>query len=82
MKNSALQLTKAYVKDFQNVIEGNVAEHLMLNLKAVSCYNEYLSDDEVEEYNNASTERQSEIEEEIKKWINDNFNFDISEFEY
>lgn len=82
MKNSASQLTRAYIHDNKQFIEGNVAEHLMLNLEAISCYSEYLSDEEIEEYENASLERKSEIESEIENWINDNFNFDISEFEY
>ncbi|MDD4515384.1 hypothetical protein [Massilibacteroides sp.] len=82
MKNSAGQLTRAYINDNKQFIEGNIAEHLMLNLEAVSCYNEYLSDEEIEEYENASMERKAEIEAEIENWINYNFNFDISKFEY
>ena len=82
MKNSAGQLTRAYIHDNKQFIEGNVAEHLMLNLESVSDYNEYLSDEEIEEYENASIERKSEIETEIETWINDNFNFEISEFKY
>lgn len=82
MKNSANQLTKAYIHDNKQFIEGNVAEYLMLNIEAVSNYNEYLSDEEIEEYENASNERKAEIENEIETWINENFNYDISKFEY
>ena len=82
MKNSAMQLTKAYIHDNKQFIEGNVAEHLMLTIEAVSNYSEYLADEEIEEYVNASPERKAEIELEVESWIRDNFNFDISEFEY
>ena len=82
MKNSAMQLTKAYIHDNAKFIAGNVAEHLMLTIEAVSNYSEYLSDKETEEYKNASSERKAEIEAEIESWIKDNFNLDISEFEY
>ena len=82
MKTSAMQLTKAYIHDNKQFIVGNVAEHLMLTIEAVSNYSEYLSDEETEEYENASFERKAEIEAEIESWIKDNFNLDISEFEY
>ena len=82
MKNSAMQLTKAYIHDNAKFIAGNVAEHLMLTIEAVSNYSEYLADEEIEEYVNASPERKAEIELEVESWIRDNFNFDISEFEY
>lgn len=41
-----------------------------------------MSDEEVEESESANADRRAEIEDEIEKWISDNFNFDISEFEY
>ena len=82
MKHSAMQLTRAYIHDNREFIEGNIAEHLMLNLKAVSSYYEYLSDEDLEEYNNASIERKRAIEIEVEEWIDDNFNYDITDFEY
>jgi hypothetical protein len=82
MKHSANQLTRAYIHDNKQFINGNIAEHLMLNIEAVSNYNEYLSDEEIEEYENASLNRKAEIENEIEAWIKDNFNYDITEFEY
>ena len=82
MKNSASQLTRAYIHDNKQFREGNIAEHLMLNLDGVSCYYEYLTEEEIEEYDNAPSARKAEMEEEIKNWINDNFDFDITDFEY
>jgi hypothetical protein len=82
MKHSAEQLTRAYIHDNKQFINGNIAEHLMLNIEAVSNYNEYLSDEEFEEYENASPERKSEIENEIEGWIKEKFDYDITEFEY
>jgi hypothetical protein len=82
MKHSANQLTRAYIHDNKQFINGNIAEHLMLNIEAVSNYNEYLSDEEIEEYENASLNRKAEIENEIEAWIKENFDYDITEFEY
>ena len=82
MKHSAMQLTRAYIHDNREFIEGNIAEHLMLNLKAFSSYYEYLSDEELEEYDNASIKRTRAIEIEVEEWIDDNFNYDITDFEY
>jgi hypothetical protein len=82
MKHSANQLTRAYIHDNKQFINGNIAEHLMLNIEAVSNYNEYLSDEEIEEYENASPDRKAEIENEIEAWIKENFDYDITEFEY
>lgn len=83
MKNSALQLTRQYVNDSTEYIDGNVAEHLILNVQSADQgYLEYLSEDEIEEYEYATPERRAEIQDEIENWINDNFNLDISEFEY
>lgn len=80
MKNSALQFTRQYVQDNTEYIDGNVAEHLILNVRSADQgYLEYLSEDEIEEYENATFERTVEIQNEIENWINDNFNFDISD---
>ena len=83
MKNSALQFTRQYVNESTEYIDGNVAEHLILNVQSADQgYLEYLSEDEIEEYENATPERRAEIQNEIENWINDNFDFDVSEFEY
>jgi hypothetical protein len=81
MKHSAKQLTKAYIHDNRQYIEGNVAEHLMLNLEGVSSYHEYLSDEEIEEYENATLERRAEMEKEVENWITENFSYDIQKYE-
>ena len=85
MKNSALQFTRQYVKDAQSngYINGNVAEHLILNVQSEDQgYQSYLTDDEIENYESSSSEKRAETRNEIEAWITDNFNFDVSEFEY
>lgn len=82
MKPAILQLTKQYVQDSRQYNEGNIAEFLLLGAESVdNGYFFYLTDDEIEEYENNS-ERRIELETEIKDWIKNNFDFDFSEFEY
>ena len=82
MKPAILQLTKQHVQDSRQYNEGNIAEHLLLNTGSVeNGYFFYLTDDEIEEYENSS-ERRKELEIEVKNWIKKNFDFDFSEFEY
>lgn len=82
MKTTAKQLTRAYVRDFRTSIDGNVADHLLATIDAVSNYEEYLTDEEIEDYENASPDRRDEVQQEVKDWIKDNFDFDINDFEY
>lgn len=85
MKNSTLQFTKQYVKDAQSngYIDGNIAEHLILNIQSEDQgYQSYLTDDEIEEYENASSERRIEIREEIESFIKNHFDYDVDEFDY
>ena len=82
MKATAKQLTRAYVHDFKSSIDGNVADHLLATIDSVSNYDEYLDDEEIEEYENASPDRRAEVQQEIKDFIKDNFDFDINDFEY
>lgn len=80
MKNSALQLTRAYIYDNDQYIDGNVADHLLLNAQnAERGYFDYLSDEEIYEYENDS-KRRKELENEVESFINENFDFDISEY--
>jgi hypothetical protein len=82
MKNSVLQFTKQAVNDNKQYIDGNVAEHLILTTQSLEHgYFEYLTEEEIEEFENNS-KRRAELETEVEKFINDNFNFDIEEFEY
>ena len=82
MKNSALQQTRAYVNDNKQFIEGNVSEHLLNNFwNNDNVFYEYLTDEEIENMNN-DVELTKKLGEEVEKFINNNFDFDISEFEY
>lgn len=83
MKNSALQFTRQYISDNKQYINGNIAEHLILNVQSADQgYLEYLSEDKIEEYENASAERRAEIQDEVEDFIKTNFDFEIDEFEY
>ena len=81
MKTTAEELTKAYISDNREYIDGNVAEHLKLCLNQDSDYCEYLSDDEIDEYFEANLDKKQEIREEIENWIDENFDFDISDLD-
>ena len=85
MKNSAVQFTKQYVKDakLNGYIDGNVAEHLILNTQSEDQgYQNWLSDEEIDEYENTSSERRQEIRDEIECFIKEHFDIDIDDFDY
>lgn len=85
MKNSAVQFAKQYVKDAKanGYIDGNVAEHLILNTQSEDQgYQSWLSDEEIEEYENASSERRQEVRDEIEDFIKEHFDIDVEEFDY
>ncbi len=83
MKKSALQFTRQMVEAIKHYIDGNVAEHLISDAKNEECgFHYYMSNNEAEEYDRASSQRRAEMENQIIDFINTNFNFDISEFEY
>ena len=83
MKNAILQYTNQAVVDSKGFIEGNVAEYLILSTQSENFeYRFYLSDEEYDEYEKASNERRQEIRDEVDNWIRENFNFNISEWNY
>lgn len=78
MKNQALQLTQAYLNDNILHIEGNVYYHLSFNAEmSDNGYYFYLTDEEIEAYENNASER-SRLENEVDQFLKDNFNFDIT----
>lgn len=82
MKSSALQLAKQIVNDNKSFIEGNIAEYMIQEVDAnENIFFQYLTDEEIEEMN-GNTEKWNERGEEVYAMINDNFDFDIEEFEY
>jgi hypothetical protein len=85
MKNSAVQFAKQYVQDAKSncYIDGNVAEYLILNTQSEDQgYQSWLSDEEIEEYENANSERRQEIRNEIEKFIKEHFDIDVENFNY
>jgi hypothetical protein len=82
MKTSALQLTRAYIIDNKQYISGNIAEHLVTN--ADNCENgyiEYLTDEEIREYE-SNIDMRNHYEECVVNFCYENFDYDISIFEY
>jgi len=84
MKTSVLQFTRQSVANNKEFIEGNIAEYLILNVQSDEYgYHGYFSDDESHEYDGeANANRRCEMRNEVEDFINENFDFDISEFEY
>ena len=82
MKNSALQLAKQIVNDSKSFIEGNIAEYMIQEVDAnENNFYQYLTDEEIEEMN-GNPEKWNELGEEVYTMLRENFDFDISEFEY
>lgn len=82
MKTSALQLTKAYVNDNKQYISGNIAEHLVINADIIeNGYYEYLTDEEIQEYE-TNADMRAYYEECVVNFCYENFDYDISDFEY
>jgi hypothetical protein len=82
MKNSALQLARQIVNDNKSFIEGNIAEYMIQEVD--SNYNnffQYLTDAEIEEMN-GNPEKWKVLGEEVYTMLRENFDFDITEFEY
>ena len=58
---------------------GNVAEYILSSTEASDQpWLEFLTDEEIEEYENATAERREEIREEIRAFINDNYNYNVN----
>lgn len=82
MKNSALQIAKAIVNDNKSFINGNVAEYMIQEIDSnENNFYQYLTDEEIEEMN-GNPAKWNELGEQVYKMLNENFNFDISEFVY
>ena len=82
MKASALQLAKQIVNDNKSFIEGNIAEYMILEVESNdNNFFQYLTDEEIEEMN-GNPAKWNELGEQVYKMLNENFNYDISEFEY
>jgi hypothetical protein len=81
MRHSIKTLMDAVVHDNREVIienGGNAADYLMRSTEALDQgWHEFLSDEEVEEYENVSSERREEIREEIRTWVNENYNYNL-----
>ena len=83
MKNSVKQYTRQVIEDNKEFIEGNIAEYLLEEAQnSENGYQWYLSGDESVEYDEANLDKVFEIQNEIKEFINSNFNYDISDFDY
>lgn len=82
MKKSALQIAKAIVNDNKSFINGNVAEYMIQEIDSnENNFYQYLTDEEIEEMN-GNPAKWNELGEQVYKMLNENFNFDISEFVY
>lgn len=82
MKTSALQLAKQIVNDNKSFIDGNIAEYMIQEVESNdNNFFQYLTDEEIEEMN-GNHEKWNELGEQVYKMLNENFNYDISKFEY
>lgn len=82
MKNSVLQIAKAIVNDNKSFINGNIAEYMIQEIDSnENNFYQYLTDEEIEEMN-GNPAKWNELGEQVYKMLNENFNFDISEFVY
>ena len=84
MKYSALQYTRQHLQEAKQYQESdmNIAEYLILTAKAEdTCDFSYLTDEEIEEFENDS-QRRDELEQEVETFINENFNFSFENFTY
>jgi hypothetical protein len=81
MKNSIKTLLDAVAHDSRESIKasgGNVAEYIIVTAEAVDQgWFEFLSDEEIDEYESADADRREEIRDEIRAFVNDNYNYNI-----
>ena len=74
MKHNIKQLTDMHVSDSKQHIIGDVAEHLILEAKSMdNGWFFFMSDEEGEEYEQATAERRAEMQDEIEEWIIENY---------
>lgn len=82
MRNSAIQLANQIVQDSREYITGNIAEYMIQEVDTNdNNFFQYLTHEEIEEMN-GNQEKWNELGNQINKMLNDNFDYDISEFEY
>lgn len=81
MKASIKTIMDGVVHDNREVIKengGNVAEYLITDTEAQDQgWLWFMTDEEAEEYENASAERREEIRNDIRNWINENYNYNL-----
>lgn len=82
MKNSIGTLLDSYVSDNSSFIAQNeetAAEYILRDTEAWECgWHWFLSDEEIEEFENDSA-RAEELVQEIKNYVNSNYDYEISE---
>lgn len=81
MKASIKTIMDGVVHDNREVIKengGNVAEYLITDTEAQDQgWLWFMTDEEAEEYENASAERREEMRTDIRNWINENYNYTL-----
>ena len=81
MKNSIKSYLDAVVHDNAEIIKenaGNAAEHILNNCENLEFgWFEFLTEDEIHEYETASGERREEIRDEIRAFVNENYNYNL-----
>lgn len=82
MKSSALQLARQIVNDNKEFIEGNIAEYMIQEVdENENNFYQYLTDEEIEEMN-GNPKKWNKLGQEVYAMLRENFDFDISEFQY
>lgn len=83
MKSSALQLAKQIVNDNKRFIEGNISEYMIQEVESNdSNLYQYLTDEEIEECESTIRNKRGNHFRAVQNMLCENFNYDISEFEY
>lgn len=81
MKNSIETLLDGYVHDNAQFIKesySNVAEYIIATAEAEELgWLWFLSDEEAEEYESADADRREEIRDEIRAFVNENYNYNL-----
>lgn len=81
MKNAIETLLNSYIHDNEEYIlqnGGNVANHILADTEAQDQgWLWFLSDEEIDEYENADAARREGIRNEIREYINENYNYNL-----
>jgi len=82
MKTTAIQQVKVFISDNRKFINGNIAEHMILEMDSSdNNFYWYLTDEEIEEMD-GDVQKTHVLEQEVKEMLISNFDYDISEFEF